>query len=98
MKIKTQGYFPFVITAESAISSAGNKYLKIGIGCSHKIQSGEYETKWFNIIDKKDLLVLGEALKESFNRIVAEEASERNTAKQAPAPRQPIADDVPWQA
>lgn len=98
MKIKSEGYFPFVITAESAVSAQGNKYLKIGIGHSHKNQSGEYETKWFNVIDKKDLLVLSEALKTMFNRVVIEDAKERK-AQPAPAPQsRQLDDDIPWQA
>ena len=96
LKIKSEGYFPFVITAESAVSAQGNKYLKIGIGHSHKTHSGEYETKWFNVIDKKDLLVLSEALKTMFNRVVIEDAKERKATQAAPAPARQIDDEVPF--
>lgn len=111
MKIKTQGYFPYVITAESALSNAGNKYLKIGIGSSAKDANGEYKTTWINTIQKEHLLVLSEALKAAYHLIVREEVKERAAEKhneqiivKAAAPvtpppvedRPPLDDEIPF--
>ena len=78
MKIKTEGYFPFVVKAENKKSQAGNDYLSIGVGMSKKNQSGEYETTWFNMIDKRDLLVLASVCDNAYHKICAEEAKEHS--------------------
>lgn len=85
MKIKTEGYFPFVVKAENKKSQAGNDYLSIGVGMSKKNQSGEYETTWFNMIDKRDLLMLSSVCENAYHKICEEEAKERSQGKgQAP--------------
>ena len=85
MKIKTQGYFPFIITAETKKSQAGNSYLNIGIGQSVKGQDGNYTTTWLNTIEKRDLLVLASACERAYYMIIAEEAKEHaNNQAQAP--------------
>lgn len=81
MKIKTEGYYPFVVTAENKKSQAGNDYLSIGVGMSKKNQQGEYETTWFNMIDKRDLLMLSSVCENAFHKIVAEEAKEHAANK-----------------
>lgn len=111
MKIKTQGYFPYVITAESAVSAQGNKYLKIGIGSSAKNKDGEYQTTWLNTISKEHLLILAEALKAAYHLIIREEVKEHAAEKhneqiitKAAAPvtpppaetRPPLDDDIPF--
>lgn len=111
MKIKSEGYFPFVITAESAVSAQGNKYLKIGIGSSSKNKDGEYRTAWLNTISKEHLLILAEALRAAYHSIVREEVKEHATEKhkeqiivKAAAPvtpppvesRPPLDDEIPW--
>ena len=81
MKIKTEGYFPFVVKAENKKSQAGNDYLSIGVGMSKKNQSGEYETTWFNMIDKRDLLMLASVCDNAYHKICAEEAKEHAASK-----------------
>ena len=81
MKIKTGGYFPFVVKAENKKSQAGNDYLSIGVGMSKKNQSGEYETTWFNMIDKRDLLVLSSICECAYHMICDEESKERAASK-----------------
>ena len=81
MKIKTEGYFPFVVKAENKKSQAGNDYLSIGVGMSKKNQSGEYETTWFNMIDKRDLLVLSSVCENAYHKICEEEAKEHAASK-----------------
>ena len=88
MKIKTEGYFPFVVKAENKKSQAGNDYLSIGVGMSKKNQSGEYETTWFNMIDKRDLLVLSSVCDNAYHKICAEEAKEHAISK-GQSPQQP---------
>ena len=94
MKIKTEGYYPFIVTAENKKSQAGNDYLSIGVGMSKKNQNGEYETTWFNMIDKRDLLMLSSVCENAYHKICAEEAKERSQSKgQAPQQTQPATDD-----
>ena len=81
MKIKTEGYYPFVVTAENKKSQAGNDYLSIGVGMSKKNQSGEYETTWFNMIDKRDLLMLSSVCENAYHKICTEEAKEHAASK-----------------
>ena len=81
MKIKTGGYFPFVVKAENKKSQAGNDYLSIGVGMSKKNQNGEYETTWFNMIDKRDLLMLSSVCENAYHKIIAEEAKEHAANK-----------------
>lgn len=88
MKIKTQGYFPFVITAETKKSQAGNTYLNIGIGQSVKGQDGNYTTTWLNTIEKRDLLVLANTCERAYHMIISEEAKE-HANNQAQASQQP---------
>lgn len=86
MKIKTEGYYPFVVTAENKKSQAGNDYLSIGVGMSKKNQQGEYETTWFNMIDKRDLLMLASVCESAYHKIIAEDSKEHATNKgNAPA-------------
>lgn len=99
MKIKTEGYFPFVVKAENKKSQAGNDYLSIGVGMSKKNQSGEYETTWFNMIDKRDLLMLSSVCESAYHKIIAEEAKEHAASKgQAPQQTQPATadNDIPF--
>lgn len=105
MKIKTEGYFPFVVKAENKKSQAGNDYLSIGVGMSKKNQSGEYETTWFNMIDKRDLLMLASVCENAYHKICAEEAKEHaanKTNTPAATPAQQTAapavtdDDIPF--
>ena len=97
MKIKTEGYYPFVVTAENKKSQAGNDYLSIGVGMSKKNQSGEYETTWFNMIDKRDLLMLSSVCENAYHKICAEEAKEhaanKGNASQAAPQASSVADD-----
>lgn len=99
MKIKTEGYFPFVVKAENKKSQAGNDYLSIGVGMSKKNQSGEYETTWFNMIDKRDLLILSSVCDNAYHKICEEEAKEHAANKtNAPAatqaaPQASVSDD-----
>ena len=81
MKIKTEGYYPFVVTAENKKSQAGNDNLSIGVGMSKKNQQGEYETTWFNMIDKRDLLMLSSVCENAYHKICAEEAKEHAANK-----------------
>ena len=81
MKIKTEGYYPFVVTAENKKSQAGNDYLSIGVGMSKKNQQGEYETTWFNMIDKRDLLMLSSVCENAYHKIIAEDSKEHATNK-----------------
>lgn len=103
MKIKTEGYYPFVVTAETKKSQAGNDYLSIGVGMSKKNQNGEYETTWFNMIEKKDLLMLASVCERAFHMIVAEDNKEHKSGApaSAPAPQQNApqsanSDDIPF--
>ena len=103
MKIKTEGYFPFVVKAENKKSQAGNDYLSIGVGMSKKNQSGEYETTWFNMIDKRDLLMLASVCDNAYHKICAEEAKEHAASKgqsQQPAQQQTaqntVDDEIPF--
>ena len=97
MKIKTEGYYPFVVTAENKKSQAGNDYLSIGVGMSKKNQQGEYETTWFNMIDKRDLLMLSSVCENAYHKIITEEAKEHaanKTNASQPAPQaSAVADD-----
>ena len=98
MNIKTEGYYPFVVKAETKKSQAGNDYLSIGVGMSKKNQNGEYETIWFNMIDKRDLLTLSSVCENAYHKIIAEEAKEHAANKgqtQQPVPQQtqPATDD-----
>lgn len=97
MKIKTEGYYPFVVTAETKTSQAGNEYLNIGVGMSKKNQQGEYETTWFNMIDKRDLLMLASVCENAYHKIIAEDAKEHANTKPAtpaaPSVAQPTNDD-----
>ena len=86
MKIKTQGYFPFIVTVETKKSQAGNSYLNIGIGQSVKGQDGNYSTVWFNTIEKRDLLVLASACERAYHMIIAEEAKEHAAQAQTQQP------------
>ena len=81
MKIKTEGYYPFVVTAENKKSQAGNDYLSIGVGMTEKNQKGEYETTWINMIEKKNLLVLASVCENAYHKIIAEEAKEHAANK-----------------
>ena len=103
MKIKTEGYYPFVVTAENKKSQAGNDYLSIGVGMSKKNQSGEYETTWFNMIDKRDLLMLSSVCENAYHKICAEEAkghaaSKGQTQQQTPQSATPatVDNDIPF--
>lgn len=106
MKIKTEGYYPFVVTAENKKSQAGNDYLSIGVGMSKKNQQGEYETTWFNMIDKRDLLMLATVCEKAYHLIINEEAKEHANSKnnapatvqmQTSAPAQTkVDDDIPF--
>ena len=102
MKIKTGGYFPFVVKAENKKSQAGNDYLSIGVGMSKKNQSGEYETTWFNMIDKRDLLVLSSVCENAYHKICDEEAKERSKNQgqsQQPSQQQAqpaVDDEIPF--
>ena len=102
MKIKTEGYFPFVVKAENKKSQAGNDYLSIGVGMSKKNQSGEYETTWFNMIDKRDLLMLSSVCENAYHKICEEEAKERSKNQgqsQQPSQQQAqpaIDNDIPF--
>ena len=103
MKIKTEGYFPFVVKAENKKSQAGNDYLSIGVGMSKKNQSGEYETTWFNMIDKRDLLVLSSICECAYHMICDEESKERAASKgqsQQPSQQQTaqttVDDEIPF--
>ena len=89
MKIKTEGYFPFVVKAENKKSQAGNDYLSIGVGMSKKNQQGEYETTWFNMIDKRDLLMLSSVCENAYHKICTEEAKE-HAANKGQTPQQPV--------
>lgn len=97
MKIKTEGYYPFVVTAENKKSQAGNDYLSIGVGMSKKNQQGEYETTWFNMIDKRDLLMLSSVCENAYHKIISEEAKEhaasKGNASQAAPQASAVADD-----
>lgn len=100
MKIKTEGYYPFVVTAENKKSQAGNDYLSIGVGMSKKNQQGEYETTWFNMIDKRDLLMLASVCESAYHKIIAEDSKEHATNKgnasqssPQPAPQASSVDD-----
>ena len=94
MKIKTEGYFPFVVKAENKKSQAGNDYLSIGVGMLKKNQSDEYETTWFNMIDKRNLLMLSSVCENAYHKICAEEAKEHAASKgQSPQQTQPATDD-----
>lgn len=87
MNIKTEGYYPFVVKAETKKSQAGNDYLSIGVGMSKKNQQGEYETTWINMIEKRDLLELAEVCTAAYHKIIAADAKEHaNQTKQQPAP------------
>lgn len=81
MNIKTEGYYPFVVKAETKKSQAGNDYLSIGVGMSKKNQQGEYETTWFNMIDKRDLLMLASVCENAYHKIIAEDSKEQATNK-----------------
>lgn len=104
MKIKTEGYYPFVVTAENKKSQAGNDYLSIGVGMSKKNQQGEYETTWFNMIDKRDLLMLATVCEKAYHLIINEEAKEHASSKnnapvtaQMPAQTQAtVENDIPF--
>lgn len=103
MNIKTEGYYPFIVKAETKKSQAGNDYLSIGVGMSKKNQQGEYETTWFNMIDKRDLLMLASVCESAYHKIIAADAKEHaNQPKQQAAPAQqtaaPVAtdDDIPF--
>lgn len=105
MKIKTEGYYPFVVTAENKKSQAGNDYLSIGVGMSKKNQQGEYETTWFNMIEKRDLLMLASVCENAFHKIVAEEAKEhaankgntpQATPQATPQPQAVVDDAIPF--
>lgn len=97
MKIKTEGYYPFIVTAENKKSQAGNDYLSIGVGMSKKNQSGEYETTWFNMIDKRDLLTLSSVCENAYHKIIAEEAKEhaanKGQTQQQQTPQSATTDD-----
>ena len=98
MKIKTEGYYPFVVTAENKKSQASNDYLSIGVGMSKKNQNGEYENTWFNMIDKRDLLMLSSVCENAYHKICAEEAKEhaasKGNASQAAPQASSVADDL----
>lgn len=103
MNIKTEGYYPFVVKAETKKSQAGNDYLSIGVGMSKKNQQGEYETTWFNMIDKRDLLTLSSVCENAYHKIIAADAKEHaNQPKQQSTPAQQTAapaatdDDIPF--
>ena len=81
MKIKTEGYFPFVVKAENKKSQAGNDYSSIGVGMSKKNRNGKYETTWFNMIDKRDLLVLSSICECAYHMICDEESKEHAASK-----------------
>ena len=87
MNIKTEGYYPFVVKAETKKSQANNDYLSIGVGMSKKNQQGEYETTWINMIEKRDLLGLAAVCTAAYHKIIAADAKEHaNQPKQQAAP------------
>ena len=102
MEIKTGGYLRVVVEAENKKSQAGNDYLSIGVGMSKKNQSGEYETTWFNMIDKRDLLVLSSICECAYHMICDEESKERSKNQgqsQQPSQQQAqpaIDNDIPF--
>ena len=87
MKNKKKGYIAYVVKAENKKSQAGNDYLSIGVGMSKKNQSGEYATTWFNMIDKRDLLMLSSVCENAYHTIIAEEAKE-HAANKGQTPQQ----------
>ena len=82
MDIKLKA-FPYTVKAENKTAkSSGKEYLSIGVAQSKKNQSGEYETTWFNMIDKRDLLVLSKALGDAYTEILKAENAEYKPATQ----------------
>lgn len=110
MKLKRKAY-PFVATAESKTSQAGNNYVSIGLGQTKKLKEpdengNEYATTWLNMIDERDLLVLATICQNLYTQIVTAKNKERegqSTDKPAPqqkpqqAPQQDeFDDDIPF--
>lgn len=77
MDLKHKSY-PFMVTAKSKTSNAGNNYTSIGLAHSKKNKDGEYESVWFNFIDERDLLVLANACTMAFDQIVEAKSAEHS--------------------
>lgn len=93
--------FPFLIKAETKTSKAGNSYTSIGLGQYKKLQQPDdqgnnYETKWLNFIDKRDLLVLAAAATSAYNMMLRAEQQDRASGDSQPTPAPaaaPVQDD-----
>ena len=69
--------FPFSVFAESKISNKGNKYTSISIRHRQKDKDGNKKDTYYNLIDKKDLLVLSTLLTRAYNAIGDQERKEQ---------------------
>lgn len=97
MKVQLQNY-PFSVYAETKISNKGNKYTSISIRHRQKDRDGNKKDTYYNLIDKKDLLVLAQLLTRSYNLIGDHERKEqieeyeKKKAQEAPADPCPESD------
>ena len=98
-------FFPFAIYAEHKTSGAGNNYLSIGVKHAKKLKEpdengNKYESVWFNLIDKRDLLALSAACQHAYESIVIAENAERSTggttAKPSPQRAAQFDDEIPY--
>lgn len=64
-------YYPFSISAETKTSKAGKQYTSIGICQKSKDKDGNKKETYFNLIDERELLVLAQACKSMYDRIIA---------------------------
>lgn len=77
MKTSVEHYFPFAVYAETKISKAGNKYTSIGVCQKSKDKDGNNVKTYFNMLDKRDLLVLGNLCIEAYKNISFAEHQEK---------------------
>ncbi len=93
VNVRSDGYFPFSGRAESKRSQAGNDYMSISICQGIKKQDNSWESVYFNMIDKRDLLSLASCCESLFHKICEQEAKERE-AKRNGGAAQPVANQT----
>ena len=74
-------YYPFSVSAETKTSKAGTQYISIGICQKSKDKDGNKKETYFNLIDERELLVLAQACKSMYDRIIAVRNEEFRASK-----------------
>lgn len=81
-------YYPFSVSAEKKTSKAGKQYTSIGICQKSKDKDGNKKETYFNLIDERELLVLAQACKSMYDRIIAVRNDEYLASKPEETPQE----------